>query len=165
MILPNELLQVPAPFDNLAGPDRQFSMDQWSGYPAALERLSKAIADHAANRTVVMTGDIHSNWVNDLRARNDRLDAPVVGVEFVGTSITSGGDGADAGAVWTDKVRAENPFCKWHNARRGYVMLTIGQDQVRADYRTVPFVSKPDAPIQTASSWVTMHGRPGVQKA
>ena len=154
-----------APFDNAPGPDRQFSMDQWSGYPAALERVSRAIADGAPNRTIVITGDIHSNWVNDLRARNDRLDAPVVGVEFVGTSITTGGDGAEASTGWNDKTRAENPFCKWHSARRGYVVCTIGADQCRADYRTVPFVTKPNAPIQTASSWIARHGQPGVMQA
>jgi alkaline phosphatase D len=34
--------------------------------------------------------------------------------------------------------------------------------ETRADYRTVPFVTKPGAPIQTASSWRVEHGRPGI---
>lgn len=153
-----------APFDGAPEAERRFSMDQWSGYPAALERMSRAIATHAPNRTIVITGDIHSNWVNDLRARHDRPDAPVVGVEFVGTSISSGGDGQDAGAGWNDRTRAENPHCKWHNARRGYVLCTIGADQCRADYRVLPYVSKPDAPIATVSSWIAVRGTAGVER-
>jgi alkaline phosphatase D len=153
-----------APFDETPGEGRRFSMDHWSGYPAALDRLSEAIARHASNRTVAITGDIHSNWVNELRARQDRPDAPVIGAEFIGTSISSGGDGQDAGSGWNDKTRAENPHCKWHNARRGYVVCNFTAEACTADYRTVPFVTKPDAPIATASSWRVEHGRPGVTR-
>ena len=42
---------------------------------------------------VVLTGDIHSNWVNDLRVDDRKPESPVVATEFVGTSISSGGNG------------------------------------------------------------------------
>ena len=153
-----------APFDQAAGADRRLSMDQWSGYPAALERLSRAIATHAPNRTVAVTGDIHSNWVHELRGAYERPAAPIVGAEFVGTSISSGGDGQDATAGWNDKTRAENPDTKWHNARRGYVVCEFAAKETRAVYRTVPFVTTPDAPIETASSWRVEMGRPGIAR-
>jgi alkaline phosphatase D len=38
----------------------------------------------------VLSGDIHSFFVNDLRLDNRREHAPVLATEFVGTSITSG---------------------------------------------------------------------------
>jgi alkaline phosphatase D len=151
-----------APFDSAPGADRRISMDQWSGYPAALERMSRAIATHAPNRTIAITGDIHSNWVNELRGSYERASAPVVAAEFVGTSISSGGDGQDAVSNWNDRTRAENPDTKWHNARRGYVICEFTPRETRAHYRTVPFVTKPGAPIQTASSWRVEHGRPGI---
>ena len=45
------------------------SMDKWSGYPAARDAAAAARSPSARrNRTVVITGDIHSNWVNELRA-------------------------------------------------------------------------------------------------
>ena len=151
-----------APFDNAPGADRRVSMDQWSGYPVALERLSRALATHSQNRAVAISGDIHSNWVHELRGSYDRPGAPIVGAEFVGTSISSGGDGQEAGSSWNDKTRAENPDAKWHNARRGYVVCEFAAKETRAIYRTVPFVSKPDAPIETASSWRVEFGRPGI---
>jgi alkaline phosphatase D len=151
-----------APFDSAPGADRRMSMDQWGGYPAALDRLCAAIAKHAPNRTIAMTGDIHSNWVHEIRGGYARPGAPIVAAEFVGTSISSGGDGQDATSGWNDRTRAENPDTKWHNARRGYVICEFTARETRADYRTVPFVTKPGAPIQTASSWRVEHGRPGI---
>ena len=44
----------------------------------------------AAN-TVVLTGDNHANWVNDLRTDDLRPETPLVATEFAGTSISSGG--------------------------------------------------------------------------
>ena len=153
-----------APFDSAPGADRRVSMDQWSGYPAALDRMCRAIATHAPNRTIAVTGDIHSNWVSELRGSYERGGAPVVAAEFVGTSISSGGDGQDATSGWNDRTRAENPDTKWHNARRGYVVCEFAPRETRAHYRTVPFVTKPGAPIQTAASWRVEHGRPGIDR-
>ena len=57
----------------------------------------------------MLTGDIHSNWVNDLKVDFRNADAPAVATEFVGTSITSGGDGLDQ-AERMKGVLEENPF-------------------------------------------------------
>jgi len=152
-----------APFDSQPGAGVDSSTDQWSGYPVARDHLLNAIAEHASGRTVVLTGDIHSNWVNDLRAGFDRPDRPVVAAEFVGTSITSSGDGADA---W-ESVEAnagENPHLRWHNARRGYVRCDIGPDAWTTTYRTLPWVSRPNAPIGTASTWRLEKGRAGIME-
>lgn len=153
-----------APIDGTAGPPQGWSMDTWAGYPASLGRLLDAIRRRAPNRTVVITGDTHSNWVSELRARYDRPDAPVIGAEFVGTSISSGGDGADVSGLWTDEARADNPHIRWHNARRGYVRCAVTGDDWRTTYRTLPFVSQPGAEIATASEWRLARGRPGIEQ-
>ncbi len=152
-----------APFDEDPAEGVRFHMDSWGGYPAALERLMQSIATRAPNRTVALTGDIHSNWVNTLQSRYDRPDAPKIGAEFIGTSISSGGDGADAFGNWNDRSRAANPQCIWHNGRRGYVMCDVKPDEWTTAYRTVPFVSRPGAPVQTAARFVVRNGRPGIE--
>jgi alkaline phosphatase D len=154
-----------APFDALAGPRRQAYMDNWSGYPVARDRLLRAIGQRAPNRTVVLTGDIHSNWVNELRAGFETPRSPTVAAEFVGTSISSGGDGVERSVQVNDETLAQNPHLKWQNARRGYFTCTVAPEQWRADYRVVPFVTRPDAPITTASSWRVERGRPGIHSA
>jgi alkaline phosphatase D len=161
-VLANQVML--APFDRDPGPKRNFHMDKWSGYPAATERLLDAIAKYAPNRTITLSGDIHSNWVNDLHRGFDRDDLPIVGAEFVATSITSGGDGSDRSFVNAQQMSA-NPHLKWQNNRRGYFVCRLDNDACTADYRTVSYVSKPGAPIETASKWRVEHGRPGIQRA
>jgi alkaline phosphatase D len=161
-VLANQVMV--APFDTTPGPERRVSMDQWSGYPAALDRLLAAISQRAPNRTVVLTGDIHSHWVNELRASYSDPHAPVIGAEFVGTSISSEGDGADRQAYVTDAALAENPHVRWHNGRRGYVTCSVTPELWRADYRTVPYVSRPDAPLETPTRWRVTRGRAGIER-
>ena len=52
---------------------------------------------------------------------------------------------------------------KFYNGRRGYVTVTLGEQQARADFRTVAAVTTPGAPITTAASFVTEAGDPGPQ--
>jgi alkaline phosphatase D len=156
--------QMVAPFDEAAGPERRFQMESWSGYPAARDRLLEALGRHAAGRAVVITGDIHSSWVNDLRRGFERPDQPVIATEFVGSSIASGGDGADEWEGFA-ATRAENPHVRWHNARRGYVSCRVTHTEWTAEYRVVPFVTRPGAPVQTPTRWRLEHERPGVQRA
>jgi alkaline phosphatase D len=149
------------PLDSLPGPEVRLPMDNWSGYPAARDRMLKAIAERAANRTVVITGDIHSNFVNELRSSFSKPDQPTVAAEFVGTSISSGGDGSDQ--TFAPEVLAENPHLKWHNRRRGYVSCRVTPDEWTAEYRTVAFISKPGAPVETPTKWRVVRGRAGIQ--
>ncbi len=151
-----------APYDSAPGDPVIVSMDQWSGYPAARDRLLGAIADRAPNRTVVITGDIHSNWVNELARDFERPGRPVVGAEFVTTSISSGGDGTATLPAAVQAAVAQNPHVRWHNRQRGYVVCDVTAERWDADYRIVPYVSRPGAPVETASRWRVAHGRPGI---
>jgi alkaline phosphatase D len=159
-VLGNQVMVTPA--DSTPGSDVTLPMDTWAGYPAAKARLLRSIATHAPNRTVVITGDVHASWANEIRGTAP--GAPMIGAEFVGTSITSGGDGSERTEFFTDAVASDNPHVKWHNNRRGYVMCEITPDTWRTSFRTVPFVTRPDAPIETASVWRLTRGRPGMER-
>jgi alkaline phosphatase D len=148
--------------DYLPGPERGLSMDSWTGYPAARARLVRSITRHAPNRTVVITGDNHANWVHEIRGPG--AASASVATEFLGTSISSGGDGSDRATYFPESVFTDNPTIKWHNNRRGYVVCEVTRDSYRAAYRTVPFVTRPDAPIETPTTWRVMNGRAGVER-
>jgi alkaline phosphatase D len=64
-----------------------------------------------------------------------------------------------------DLLLSDNPFVKYHNAERGYLEVRGRCKGVEAEYRTVPFVLKPGAPINTRASFVVEPGKPGVQNA
>jgi alkaline phosphatase D len=154
-----------APYDSVAGPDTAVSMDQWSGYPVARDRLLAGLAERAPNRTVVLTGDIHSNWVNELHAGFDRPDRARIGAEFVTTSISSGGDGSPALPESAQRAIAENPHVQWHNRQRGFVSCRVTPARWDAAYRVVPTVSARGSAVETPTRWVVENGKPGVMKA
>jgi alkaline phosphatase D len=153
-----------AQVDSAPGPDQRFSMDQWSGYAACRKRFLDFLAERRPSNPVVITGDIHTNWVADLKPDFSRPESPVVGSEFVGTSITSGGDGSDTRPN-TESVLRENPHIKFFNGQRGYVRCAITPDRWQADYRVMSNVSVPSAVISTRASFVLENGRPGAKRA
>lgn len=150
--------------DREAGDAEGFSMDQWPGYSAERARLLTFCRDRNVANPVVLTGDIHSNWVNDLRIDDRSPESPVVATEFVGTSISSFGDGIETPRN-TDSLLAENPSLRWHNAERGYVMCTVTPQRWQSDYWSINIVSQPDGAAVLRKSFVVEDGRPGVQPA
>ena len=160
-IVANQVLM--SHIDRKPGPEEAYAMDQWSGYEVCRDRVLRFLAERKPSNPIVITGDIHSSWVTDLKVGWKDERPPVVATEFVGTSISSGGDGVEEQPATPDWYR-ENPHLKMYNSRRGYVLLTLTEQQCRADYRTVPFVTKPGAPIRTHSSWMVESGRRGVVK-
>lgn len=140
------------------------SMDQWPGYEFERRRVLKHFHDRKIKNPVVLTGDIHSNWANELIADFDQLESKSVGVEFVGTSISSSGDGT-ATPRSSMHVLPENPFIKFHNAERGYVTCEVTPKAWRTDFKTVPFVTRPGAPLNTRASFVVESGRAKLERA
>jgi alkaline phosphatase D len=149
--------------DRRPGDEEAYSMDQWPGYDANRLRLLNYFAERPSLNPVVITGDIHSNWVNNLQVNEKDENAQVVATEFVGTSISSGGDGSEE-AKNTEAMYAENPFVKFFNGQRGYVSCEVTPERWQSHYRTVPYVTKPDAPLVTRASFVVERDRPGAQR-
>jgi alkaline phosphatase D len=153
---------VMAKADRDPGPGELLSMDNWNGYEPARQRLFDAVVDRRINNVVVVTGDAHCSMVADLKQRFDDPASRTVGSEFLGTSISSGGDGADMdirGQEWL----ASNPHMKFYNQRRGYVRCHLDRNAWRTDYQVVPYVSSPGAPMTTQATFVVERDRPGVQ--
>jgi alkaline phosphatase D len=161
-VVPQQVMM--APIDYLPGEGERVSMDQWSGYPVQRNRLLQFAADAKVRNLVVLTGDIHSNWAADLKPDFRDGKAPVVGAEFVGTSISSSGDGSDTRPE-TEKIYAENPHIRFYNNQRGYVLCTVTPHQWQSAYRVVEKVSVPDAPMKTRTTLVVENGTPGIQKS
>jgi alkaline phosphatase D len=156
--------QIPiAHLDRYAGPERRYSMDKWDGYEASRARLLAFLGSRKPSNPVVFAGDVHNNWVNDLRLDPSDPKTPVVASEFVGTSITSAGDGSDMSPGMKAMV-SENECVRFANDQRGYVRFDLTPKQLRADFRVLDYVSRPGSPINTKASFVVETGRPGAQK-
>lgn len=137
--------------------------DAWDGYSAQRDRFVDYFRQRGVSNPVVLTGDVHANWASNILDDFDNPDSQVVGAEFVGTSITSGGDGSDV-RTDTAAMLEENPHLEFFNNQRGYVRCTLTPEVWRTDYRVVPYVSQPGSRIFTRASFVVESGNPGIRQ-
>ncbi|MFF1447107.1 alkaline phosphatase D family protein [Streptomyces sp. NPDC058274] len=140
------------------------SMDAWDGYRASRERVLAGAKEAGIENLMVLTGDVHVGYAFDIKDDFDDPASKTLGTEIVATSISSGRDGADKPANWDTYTKA-NPHLKFYNGRRGYVTVGLGLEEARADFKTVPAVTTPGAPITTAASFVTEVGDQGLKPA
>jgi alkaline phosphatase D len=145
-------------------------LDKWDGYAYERDQVLAAMADAAKAQSfspVVVTGDVHANFVWNLKRDWDAPEGEsIIGTEFVGTSIASNGDDPlkDDGEFST---RCGNLRGNSHNLlfdnHRGYVLCELTPDQWHTTYRVMPTVEDPDATASTLTSFVVEHDQPGAQ--
>ncbi len=154
------LMQLAQMREGASGPI--YSMDQWSGYLHARQRLLDHIADRKLTNVMTVSGDAHRHFAGDV-LRNGGTGAPVTS-EYLATSITSGSDGIGQSDAYHRAV-AGNPFLKAMTDRRGYLICDVGRDTWRGDLRILDSVMRPDGQLSTFASFVTERGKPGLQRA
>ncbi len=146
--------------DFTAGDADSFSDDAWDNYVADRDGLRDHIAAVGTSNPVILTGDVHANYLCDVKANFEDPASATVATEVVGTSITTGGDGVENNAG--DAIQlAENPHIKFINRKRGYVRNIVTPDIWTVDFRIVDFVHAQGAPVTTRASYVIENGRPG----
>ncbi|MEU6139096.1 alkaline phosphatase D family protein [Streptomyces sp. NPDC047081] len=145
-------------------PVAQVSMDAWDGYPASRRRILDGAKAAGIANLMVLSGDVHVAYAFDIKDDFDDPASRTLGTEIVATSIASGQDGTQKPSNWATYTAA-NPHMKLYDGRRGYVKVSLDRAQARADFRTVPYVTRPGAPVSTAASFVTEAGAPGLRPA
>lgn len=132
--------------------------DQWDGYNYERNRLYNDLVINGINNMVVLTGDIHTSWANDLPLPNydDATGANSVGVEFVVTSVTS--PGLDIG-FGTSVIQAANDHMKWIDlTQHGYLVLDVNQNRVQGEWYFVDDIENPSTNETMANAFYTNHG-------
>lgn len=133
--------------------------DQWDGYQVERARLLDSIAGREGRSTIVLTGDLHSFGVADLRADPADPTSPVVATEILSGSVTSliGGSFRAELEAGVEQTGAIGDLDADHH---GYVVLDIDPDRVQVERRAVA-TDDPAAPIATIATHVVRHGQPG----
>ena len=107
--------------------------DQWDGYPASRDRLVSVIEDEAMKNVVVLSGDIHSSWANEIPGEGDYnpdTGDGSVAVEFVTPAVTSG---FPLDPVVSDFAVQMNPHIKYSEVlHNGYYLLDVTESRVQA---------------------------------
>jgi alkaline phosphatase D len=110
------------------------SLDSWDGYPAERERVYSAFRA-AGSVPLVLTGDSHAFWANNLRDASGRLAAR----EFGTTAVTSPSY-ADAlpGLPSSETIAASNEEVLHNDQRsKGFLHLTITPERARCEFVAV----------------------------
>ncbi|RCJ18734.1 alkaline phosphatase [Nostoc minutum NIES-26] len=154
---------IVAQIDRTVGEGGTYSMDKWDGYVASRDRLMRFLEQRKPSNPVVLTGDVHSNWAMNLKADFNNPESTIVGSEFVCTSISSGGDGADTSPA-IEAYLPENPHIKFYNGQRGYVRCSLTPTTWKTDYLVLSNVTTPSGTISKRASFVVEDGRPGIQQ-
>jgi alkaline phosphatase D len=141
------------------------NLDQWDGYPRTRHWLLSLLRDAGIDDVVVLTGDIHSSWANDLST--DPLDPAVydpetgegsVAVEFVTTSVTSPAL-ADTGGTLSDIVRSQNPHVKYLNLlNRGFMVVDVTRERAQADWYHLDGIGLDQGNLEHGVSFLTRAG-------
>ena len=132
--------------------------EAWDGYPAARLRLLTHLRDAAIANPVVLGGDNHAFWANDLKPDFDDLKAPAVATELIGSSITSHGPNYEA----TMKIVAQNPHVRFFESRRrGYAITDLAPARMETRFQVVADATDPASPKATLARFVTESGKAG----
>jgi alkaline phosphatase D len=148
--------------DLTPGVGRGFNNDGWDGYVANRDRVVSGLVDSPVRNPVVLTGDVHAHWAAEVHQRFDDPSSPSVATELVTTSISSGGDGL-VPRVNVAGVLAENPHLRYQSSRRGYVRTRVTADELRVDFRQLPYVSRQGAQASTGASFVVQDRVPKLE--
>ncbi len=139
-------------------------VDTWDGYADERRAVLDALSGSVDN-LVVLTGDFHSAAVADLRAEPFDQSLPVIGSEFMATSISS--SFFDSDEVVESLVAAaieSNPQIKWFDNRRGYTRCEVTPERWVSTYRVVDDQFDESSGSADASTWEVVAGTPGVRQ-
>jgi len=136
--------------------------DGWDGYAPARRRLLQTVAERKVPGVVVLGGDVHANYVADLKADYDDPRGAVVASEFCGTSITSRGLAQDR----VDAALRHNPHVHYGRAdQRGYVACRLDAGTLHASLMVVDKPEDPNSAVGAAARFVVEAARPGAKVA
>ncbi len=138
-----------------------FYTDTWDGYPAARERFYNLCKEADTRDLLVLTGDSHSFWANQLFDGN----GTAMGLEVGTAGISSPGDFVESGFDADIAYKLDRAFEQhldevlWtDNFHQGYVRIELTPEEADISYIAVDTVLKPEY-----RSFVLKHAR--VQKA
>ncbi len=130
--------------------------DQWDGY--RIERSNLLTHITGIGNVVVLTGDIHTSWANDVPngGYNGDTGAGSRAVEFVTSSVTSLSFPISIGE---SLVQLLNPHIKYVDlAQKGFIILDLVEGRAQANWYYVPTVTSIDYSDSFGKAFYTNDG-------
>ncbi len=162
-MLGNQVMVGPLKYKPLPFPPTTYivNADQWDGFPAQRQRLFDNILTKNIDNVVVVTGDIHTSWANDLPfvpgvPYDSTTGAGSAGVEFVGTSVTSPGLPIP---LTSTLVKSNNPNIHYVEFnKKGYVIMDVTKLRTQGDYYYIATIDSVNNSSSFETSWYVKNG-------
>lgn len=119
--------------------------DQWDGYRAERTKLFDTLQTHSIDNFVVLTGDIHTSWVNDLPGSGYDASSCInsMGIEYVVPSVTTQ-NGGTIGGIGSPAIQAANSHMHYVDlSAHGYVLLDVTKARVTGHYYNMNDITSP----------------------
>ena len=163
--MPETALYRLSNMDKAAAQKLPYGLDMWDGYPADRERLYGILKETKAN-CVVVSGDSHAFWANELHDRPEGT-AEVgrrVAVEFGTTGITSPGGGDAMPTIPLGEVFAKHnrEVVFGDQAAKGFVLLTLTHTEAKAEMMKVSTIHDTAYTTSVLTTFVATPGPTGV---
>ena len=132
--------------------------DQWDGYPAERDTLYEVLTTNNIDNMVVVTGDIHTSWANDLPGDNydQNTGDGSVGVEFVVTSVSTTSSPINIGQ---QIIQLANPHMKFIDlSQKGYMIVDFTEDKAQSDWYYVSDITQTDFTASWGAGFYTNDG-------
>ena len=146
----------------LQAPSIPYNLDAWDGYAVAREQVY-TIAKNLQKNLVVLAGDTHNAWANNLVT--SKGDA--VGVEFAVQSVTSPGFEEYLSKVDPKQLAMGLPMLvkggtlKWcDTSQRGYMVVTATPQQCTSEWVFVSDITKPTYSSNVGKTMSVKVGQP-----
>ncbi|CAG5080348.1 alkaline phosphatase D family protein [Parvicella tangerina] len=159
-IVGNQVMFAPLEVFGLA-----VNYDQWDGYNYEREQLMNVVADSNVRNFIVLTGDIHTSWVNDIPY--DNYDAGSctgsAGVEFVVTSVTSTSFPFNVGP---GLIQSMNSHMQYINlAEKGYGIMDVSKTKLQYDFYYMDDIEDPNSGQYFADGYMVLDGETCAQQS
>lgn len=127
-----------------------FFQDTWDGFPAERATIRSALAK--VDNPVVLTGDYHAGFVFDVNDTDaiPPAEGPAVCPEFLVTAISS--------FLFSEDYTKFNPQVRYFEAKHGYAVCTVTQEDFSCEFRYVDDVWDADSPITVGPTWAVAKG-------
>lgn len=146
----------------LQAPSIPYNLDAWDGYAVARETIF-GMAKALQKNLVVLSGDTHNAWANNLV--NHKGEA--VGVEFAVQSVTSLGFEEYLSSVDPKQLAMGLPMLikggtlKWcDTSQRGYMIVTVTPEQCTSEWVFVSDITKPTYSSNVGKTLSVKAGQP-----
>jgi len=133
--------------------------DGWDGYPASRDRMLKAMQESRLANPVILSGDIHSFWANELKADPRDPGSQTLATEFVGTAISANGPPAAP----FSSVYADNPHVRYFDLdHHGYISADLTRERMQTRFRAISDRRDMHATVSTLREFTVENGRPAI---